>query len=867
VIWRTLLRGLRALGNPGRADEEADDEIRHFLDESAADLQSRGLSADEARRDARRRWGHPVVIRERVRGSGWEHLIATAAADVRQGARQLRRAPGFAAVAAITLALGVGANTAVLSVFESILLNALPYRDAERLVAVTGTDVTGAARNIYAPNAHEWTLRSRAIASVGLYTDGQWSLTGDGDAEVLRGQRVNGTFFETLGVTPMLGRAITDEDNRSDADLVVLSYELWVSRFGGDPNVVGRTYTLNAAPYRVIGVLGRGFQPFRMSNAAEIPRIYAPLGFNSAHPETCRNACSSPMAVVRLADGASLPQLRSELASTLAALRAARPSDFPPGLDWRAEPLQQRLTAPLRPALWVAIAASACVLLIACANLANLQLARAAGRAGEFAVRGALGASRGRLVRQMLVESLLLAAAGGAGGLLLGRAGLEVLVALAPRELPRLGEISLDLRVLLIAAATGFATALAAGVAPAWLAARADMNDALKRHADRRAGGSRARTTLVVAQVALAFVLMATTGLLVRTVRGLLTVDAGFDATHVLTMTPAFRAKSEAAALTEKQQVVDAVEALPGVTAAGLVNEVPLSHARPFDYAIEGVPAEPAAQTDVFWVEGHYFEAMRIGLREGRLLTRSDDTGAPVAVISETLARRFPGGRAVGRRIQLDGPWLTIVGVVADVRNVGLDVAPDAALYQPVALNPRHYVRLAARTTGDPAALERSIRAAIRRIDPLVPIFHVQPMEDYVMSSMAQRRFALALVTTFGGLALALACIGLYGVLSYAVVLRGRELGVRAALGATAGDLLRLVLARGLLLTAGGLAAGASLAAVTTRMSASLLFGVEPRDPLTFGVAAGMILVMSLAASAVPARRAARLDPLSIIRA
>jgi putative ABC transport system permease protein len=857
---------LRTLGAPRRADQDADDEIRHFLDESAADLTSRGFSADEARREARRRWGHPVAIREQVRGAGWGHTVSGSAADIRQGLRQLRRAPGFTIAAAVTLALGVGANTAVLSVFESILVNALPYRHAGRLVAVTETDATGAVRNISAPIAHELALRSQAIASIGLYTDGQWSMTGDGDAEIFRGQRVNGEFFDTLGVTPMLGRTITDEDNRSDADVVVLSYELWSSRFGGDPTVVGRTYTLNAAPYRVVGVLGREFQPFRMANAAELPRIYAPLGFNPAQPKTCHNGCSSPLALIRLASGASLPQLRADLATALSALGAAHPMDFPSGLDWRAEPLQQRLTAPLRPALWIALGASACVLLIACANLANLHLARAAGRAGEFVVRGALGAGRGRLVRQMLAENLLPATAACALGLWLGRAALQVLVALAPRELPRLGEISLDLRVLMIAAGTGFTTALAAGVAPVWLATRADLNDALKRHADRRAGGSPAPTTLVVAQVALAFVLVVTTGLLVRTVRGLLAVDAGFDAAHVLTMTPVFRDKPDAAALAEKQQVIDAIEALPGVTAAGLVNEVPLSHARPFDYVIEGDPASVVAETDVFWVEGHYFDAMRMHLREGRLLTRNDDGGAPVAVISETLARRFPGGHAVGRRVKLDGPWLTIVGVVADVRNLGLDAAPDAALYQPMALNPRHYVRLAARTTGDPAALERSIRAAIRRIDPLVPIFHVQPMDDYIVSSMAQRRFALALVTTFGGLALVLAGIGLYGVLSYTVTARLPELGVRAALGATGTQLLALILRHGLALAGTGLAAGALLAIATTRLMASLLFGVDATDAATFLASALVIAATASVACYLPARRATRVDPLTVMR-
>ncbi len=859
------------LRDPERADTDTDDEIRHFLDESAADLQARGFTADEARREARR-WGHPAAIREQVRGAGWEQVVAMTAADLRQGARQLWRAPGAAVVAAITLALGVGANTAVLSVFESILVNPLPYHDAGRLISVTESDGSGAISRITAMAAHQAALRCPSLSSIGLYTDGVWVLAGNGDADLFRGQRVTGGFFETLGVVPMLGRVITNDDDRSDAQVVVLSYELWMARFGGDAGVVGRTYTLNGTPYRVIGVLGKDFQPFRMTNAAETPRIYGVFGFNPADPQACHNGCSSPQVVARLADGASIGQARTELAAALRALRDEHPAAYPRAIEWRAEPLQQQLTAALAPALWVAIAAAACVLLIACANLANLQLSRAWARTGEFAVRGALGASRGRLIHQMLLESLLIAAAGCAGGLLLGRAGLTLLLALAPRELPRLGEIALDTRVLLVAIAAGVATAIAAGVAPAWLAARTDLNDTLKRHADRRAGGSAARATLVVAQVALAFVLVTAAGLLVQTVRGLLAVDAGFDAGQVITMSPVFGSSRRMTALeqlTQKQQTVDAVEGLSGVTAAGLVNDVPLSHAAPFDYEIDGVPSDPAAQTDVFWVEGHYLEAMRMRLREGRLLKRSDDTGAPVAVVSETMARRFPDGRAIGRRVRLgdDDSWLTVVGVIGDVRNAGLDAPADAAIYVPLGMNPGHYVRLVARTTGNPAALERPIREVVKRIDPLVPVFHVQPMEDYVTSSMAQRRFALALVSAFGGLALALACIGLYGVLSYTVVLRMGELGVRAALGATTGNLLRLVLGHGAALVGAGLAAGILLAALSMRILSSLLFGVTSGDTVAFATGAIVVATAGLLACAVPARRAARVDPLSIMRA
>jgi putative ABC transport system permease protein len=792
--------------------------------------------------------------------------------DVRDAFRALTRHRATTAVAILTLALGVGANAAVFSVFESVLVNPLPYRHAAQLFHPTYADARG-ERNIEGWLAAEWMRRCPAIATVALYADSQKVLTGDGDAEVFRGQRVNAGFFDTLGVAPLLGRVFTPEEDRAGAGVVVLSHELWTSRFGADPLVVGRTYTLNGAPARVIGVLGADFQPLRMSNAAEMPRIYSPIGFDPAiGPDACRGDCASARVIVRLADGASIARAHAELAGAMRDLHAEHPADVATDATIHLDALRQHLTAPLRQALWIALAAAACVLAIACANLANLQLARAHARAGEFAVRGALGAGTGRVARLMLLESALTAAVGCAAGVGLGRLAIDLLIALAPRELPRLAEIGLDGRVLLTAIAIGLATALAAGVAPAWMAARVDLNDALKRHADNRAGHARGRAALVIAQVGLAFVLVTAAGLLIRSVRGLLTVDAGFDATHVLTMTPVIGSGAASAdgMLAKKRRMIDAIEALPGVVAAGMVNEVPLSHVRPFQCEVEGAatPGVEPPPAHVFWIEGSYLTALRVRLREGRWLTQHDGPDAPAALVSETFVRhRFPDGRALGRRIRLpDGPWLTIVGVVGDVRNVALDERPDEAVYQPLALNPGHYMRIVARASGDPSALERPIRAVVRAIDPLVPIFHVQPMEDYLASSMAQRRFALALMAAFGVLALALACIGLYGLLSYTVVLRVPELGVRAALGASAADLLRLILSGGMTIVAAGLAAGVALALAGTRVLASLLYGIGAVDAPTFAAAAAVIGASALAACLVPARRAARVDPLTTIR-
>ena len=798
-------------------------------------------------------------------------LPSVVLADLRDAFRGLTRSRIPTTVAVLTLALGIGATTSLFSAFESILLNPLPYPNADRLVSVAESGTSRGGR-VSPWMAQEWATRSTAIETVGLYTDSQLVLTDGGAAEVLRGQRVNAAFFDALGVRPRLGRLLTADDERSPrANVVVLSHELWVARFGADPSVVGRTYTLNGESYRVVGVLGPEFQPFRMSNAAEQPRIYSPLGSDPAAAARCRH-CAAANAIARLAGGVEVERARRDIAAATQRFHDEYPLEFEAHISMDVEPLQQHLTAPLRSALWIALGAAVCVLLIACANLANLQLIRAGARAGEFAVRGALGASRARLARQMLVEGLLIAAGGCAAGLLLGRVGLQGLLSIAPRELPRLDEITLDTRALLVTIAAGIATSLAAAVAPAWAAARVDVNDALKRHADRRGGASVARASLAVCQVALAFVLVAATGLLVQTVRGLLAVDMGFDAAHVLTMSPVFlgtRGMTADAMLAKKQAAVAAVQALPGVVAAGMVNDVPLSHTNPFPCTVDAGAAMAApAPANVFWIDGGYFDALRIPLRAGRLLTRSDTEAAPAAVVSETFARhRFGTGEAIGRRIRFgDDPWLTIVGIVGDVRNESLDVAADEAVYQPLAINPGHYVRLVARGTGDAAALERPIRDAIRRIDPLVPIFHVQPMADYVASSLAQRRFALAIMMAFGGLALVLACIGLYGVLGYMVTLRLPELAIRAALGASRADLIRLVAGRSAVIVGCGLFAGAVLAAVTTRALAALLFGVHGVDLPVFISAAVAVVLAAVLTTALPARRAAGADPVSIFR-
>lgn len=798
--------------------------------------------------------------------------------DLRDAWRALWRSPSTTLAAALILALGVGANTAILSVFESVVLNPLPYPNAQRLVSVTLSGPTGPL-GLSPWLANEWKTRGAGVDAVGFYTDGQWVLTGDGEAEVFRGQRVNADFFEALGVRARLGRLLQPEDDRPPrANVVVLGFDLWTRRFGASPDVVGRTVTLNGASFRIVGVLDAAFQPLRMSNPAEVPQVFAPLGYDPVAAAAC-HTCNTFATIARLAPGMTVDAAPASLDTVMRALSREYPAEFTSEARVQVSPLKDAMTASLRLALWIALGAAACVLLVACANVASLQLARATARAGEFAVRGALGGSRTRMARTVLFEGALIGTAGCIAGLLLGRASVRVLTLLAPRELPRLGEIGLDARVVIVACAAGLLTSIASAVAPAVMAAGADLNDALKHTATRTVGGraARIRGGLIVVEIAVAFVLITATGLLVRTVDHLLSVDAGFDAAHVLTMTPVgggVREASAEAALQARRRMLGAIRSLPGVTAAALVNELPLARPTPIDCIIEGVAADAAhvAKPNVLWVDGDYFAALHIPLRRGRLLTDRDGPKAPAALVSESFARqRFPGADAIGRRIRIDVPpnartWMTIVGVVGDVRNAGLDRAPDEAVYQPLAMNPFHYIRLVARTSGDPWTLDRPMRQAIRRVDPLTAVFHVQPMGDYVTSSMAQRRFALALMTAFGGLTLVLSVVGLYSVLAYSVSRRTPELGVRAALGATPRRLLTLVLSHGVALTAAGIAAGAAIGVATTRLLGTLLYGVGSGDILTFAWAALVIAVASVAATGIPARRASQIDPLSAMR-
>ena len=783
----------------------------------------------------------------------------------------------MAALAVSTLAAGIGLNTAIFSSVESVLLRPLAFDDADRLVTLVQTSHGAMRDGVGAWTAREIAARSHTLRSVAAYGDAQTTLVADGQADILRGMRVSVDFFDTLGVPMALGRGFDGgEDEGARASVIVLTHTLWTDRFGADPNIIGRLLQLNGVPHRVIGVLPASFRPLRMTNPAETPTYYMPL-IDSRRAPPCRG-CVSTRAIARLQPGATLFEAQTETGISIRTLAREYPDDYAADTSIAVVPLRAAVVDGVATALWAVLGAVGLVLAIACANVASLQLARTTDRSREFAVRSALGASRGQIARALLVESGMLTLVGAAAGTAVAWAATRYAAAVAPRELPRFDEVTLDGRVIAFTIVISAVTAMAVGLLPAWSSARVDVNDALKRTTDRtQSTRGRLRMGVIAVEIAMACALAVATGLLVRTVIGLERVDAGFDAHNVLTLTPTGPGDSRANRLQYFQRLMEAVAAVPGVTHVGMTSNVPLSHSEPVKFRLDQGSAIADADrnsADVFIVGGDYFGALRIPLVHGRLLTRRDGIeDPPAALVSGSFATRyFPSADPIGHRIRLGteldhGPWLTIVGVVKDVRNIGLDRDPDVAVYESQATDPFHYTRLVARTAGEPTQFVGAVRAAIRALDPLQPIFHVQPMDDYVSASIAERRFALTLIASLGSLALLLAVIGAYGVTSYSVARRRAEIGIRAALGATRGDLQRMIIRECSASVAVGIGIGVSLSLMAAPAMATLLFGVRANDPMTLAAAAALLGGAALLGCYLPARRASRIDPLAALRA
>jgi putative ABC transport system permease protein len=867
-LWRELTRGLRALIRGRETERDLHDEVEHYLEQATAAQAARGLDPGAARRAARLELDGPTRVREQVRGYGWENLVETLVADLRYAARRLRGAPGFTAVTVLTLALGIGGTTAIFSVVNPILFESLPYPGAGKLAAIWESDHVPQTFVTY----REIAERSRSFEAVAVLRAWQPTLVGGAEPERLEGQRVSAGYFRVLGVAAALGRAFEPGDDRLNGPaVVILSDALWRRRFAADSAVVGRQITLDERAHTVLGVLPAGFD----NVLAPAAGLWAPLQYDLSEGRAFGHHLRM---IGRLAPGIRHDQAAREVDALGRAVAARYPDGFGKGATSVAVPLQEDLTRGVKPALLAIIGGVVLVLLIACVNVTNLLLARGVQRREEFALRAALGAGRSRLIRQLLTESVLLAVLGGAAGLAVAALGVRGLVALSPESLPRLGAVEVDPAVFAFSLALAALIGVAFGLAPALQAAGSAPQAGLPQGNRHTPGGHRRlRSGLVVAEVALALMLLVSSGLLLRSLGRLFAVPAGFDPVDVLTLqvqTSGQRFADRDATQRFFSAALQAVRAVPGVTRAAFTSQLPLSgDLDEYGAHFEGGPAEPATSHSVFRyaVSEQYLETMGIPLRAGRALDERDRAGAPlVALISESLARsRFPSASALGQRVRVGpGPPYTIVGVVGDVKQMSLALDQADAVYIPAAQWPvgDASMSLVVRGPGDVASLTPEIRRAIWSVDRDQPILRVATLERLLAASAAERRFALILFEAFALAALVLAAAGIYGVLSGSVAERTREIGVRAALGASRRSILALVLRSGLGLTGLGLLIGLAGAVLATRGIEAMLFGVTRLDPVTYFGVLVLLAGVALLACWIPARRAMGVDPATTLR-
>ncbi len=799
--------------------------------------------------------------------------------DLRFGARMLIKQPGFTLIAVITLALGIGANTAIFSVVNAVLLRPLPYHDSDRLVMLSTNEKEGVLGNTGYTTLVDWRERSRSFERMVAIRSWGGTLTGQGEPEVMRGLRVSADYFKLLAVSPALGRDFRVEEDRPDTRfVVVISHALWQRRFNSDPQAVGKQLILSDQPFTIVGVMPPGFTDFLAANFYEAAEVWAPVGYDITQPFACRD-CQHLKAIARLKPGVTLAQARTEMSGIMNVMAREHPKIYAtPAIS--VARLQEQFVGPLRPALYLLLVAVGLVLLIACANIANLLLARASGRAKEMAIRAALGAGQWRIVLQLLLESLLLSLAGAGAGLLLALWGTELLTSLSPAKMLQLQPVGTDARVLGFTLLVSLLTGLLFGLAPAWQAARQDVQLALKESAKSSSGKRqrRLRESFVVAEIVFALVLLAGAGLLIRSLVRVLDTTPGFETRNLLTMlVPAGGAKYNETAQVSAfyTEAIKRLEALPGVEAAGIVSNLPFGGDMDMSgFHVEEKPrANPAEapSAERYGISPAYLRAMGIPLLRGRGFTEQDSANAPfVALINRTAAQRiWPNEDPLGRRIRLGGindSLRSIVGIVGDVNHYDLETPPDLQAYVPHAQWTDSYMQLVVRTAAEPGALTGVVRQAIHALDPDVPVYKVSTMRQLLSASVAQRRFTLLLIAVFAAVALLLAAIGLYGVMAYSVTQRTPEIGIRLALGAQSADVLRLVVGQGLKLVALGVALGLVAALALTQLMKTLLFGVSATDPLTFTVIALLLTFVALLACWIPARRATKVDPMIALR-
>jgi putative ABC transport system permease protein len=893
---RVRLRGLRLTAT---REAEIVEELSQHLDDryerllwdgsSANDahqavlleLTQGGLLADELSRVEKMAPKHPVVpgspLVSQLKG-GRKNMAVDLWQDLRYAARMLVKNPGFTAVAIIALALGIGANTAIFSVVNTVLLRPLPYKDPERLVMVfEDSSKHGYPRDTPAvANYIDWRDQNQVFESIAAIGDASFNLTGAGDPERIDGSRVSAALFPLLGVSPELGRWFTADEDQAGANRVaIMSHRLWQRRFGGDPNIVGKPLTLNGRSVTLVGIMPADFR-----FPTQEDELWVPIAFSK---EEQANRMSRYLEVVaRMKPGVALSQAQAEMSTIAARLQQQYPET---NTDVGSEvvPLHERVVGDIRPALLILLGAVGLVLLIACVNVANLLLARAAVRQREIALRVALGASRWRLIRQFLTESILLGVLGGLVGLLLALAGLKLLIAFIPASIPQVKNVSIDPRVLGFTILISLLTGLIFGLAPAIQASSLSPNETLKEGGrDPVTGrGNRIRAGLIVAEMAISLVLLIGAGLLINSFLRLRNVDPGFRSNNLLTMRvslPQSKYREQAQRSAFFTEINRRLQSVPGVKSSAVTTNLPLyRQANSTVMVIEGRPEPPPSQEPIITIRvisPKYFETMEIPLLSGRQLTDQDTDNSPnVTVISETMARLYwPGENAIGKRVafgrpQTDAEWFQIVGIARDVRQSDLISAIKPQMYvsyqQLGFFVPRDLV---VKTDVDPLSMAATVRRTIWEIDKDQPVSDIRTMDEIAAESMARQRFSMLLFAIFGGVALLLASVGIYGVMSYSVAQRRGEFGIRMALGAQKRDVLKLTISKALKLVLLGVVFGLAGAFALTRLMASLLFGIGATDPTTFAAISLVLVGVGLLASYIPARRATKVDPIVALR-
>ncbi|HEV3220348.1 MAG TPA: ABC transporter permease [Candidatus Acidoferrales bacterium] len=811
--------------------------------------------------------------------------METVLQDLRYAIRMLRKSPGFTAIAVLTLALGIGANTALFSVVNGVLLNPLAYPHAGQLVAIYEKSVGFDQAPIAYLNFLDWQRDSQTFSSMAMYRNQDYNFVGTGEGERLSGYMISADFFSTLGVTPILGRNFRpDDDVPGAAPVVILGGGFWKRKFASSPDIIGKTITLNGASCEIVGVI-----PAEFTFYGHDRDVYSPIGQWNDPSFRDRRVDMSAHAVGRLKPGVPISLAKADMDGVAQNLAAAYPeADKAVGITLVS--MKEDIVGNAQPYLVVLLAAVGFLLLITCANVANLLLARSMGRSREFAIRAALGADQMRVIRQLLTESLLLAGLGGALGILLAFWGTKAVLGSLPGALPRANEVSLDSRVLLFTVAISLLAGIVFGLAPALKTSRVDLQEILKE-SGRGSSGARHRMqgVFVAVEVAMALVLLVGAGLMVRSLAALWRVDPGFNPSHAITFSlsmPADSKTSSAETRARLRRFDDKMRNIPGVQAVSVtLGSRPMIHNSSLPFWIEGQP-KPANLQDMpqamfYLVESGFQQAMGVTLERGRFITPQDDERAPVVIdIDDVFARTyFPNEDPIGKSIHLAlfNVQAEIVGVVGHVKQWGLDAdaksAIEAQFDYPFMQLPEKLMSLAAdavavvlRTDGDPTGVMGSVRRAVAEIDSREVVYNVQTMDEVVANSFAARRLSMILLAVFSALALVLACVGIYGVISYLVGQRTHEIGVRMALGAQTSDVFRLVIGQGARMALAGVAIGACAAVGLTRLMANQLFGVSPHDPLTFAGVAVLLIVVAVAACYIPARRAMRVDPIIALR-